>query len=188
MRLRQDHIKAVSRHQFSRKKFSTSGRRSRTVCSSFTRPGYPGKRGGATWKYTEFYGASNTTLVVELAGRNHLLREGIEIPTTDSESLYNSCLGGGAWVDPLNGNLEVAGRLFDGTNTVGACAINCSNARTAEVSGKFSKFGAGLYSFHTGGAMALMGDGAVLFLNENISGITLFGIMSRDGSETLGEF
>jgi len=46
----------------------------------------------------------------------------------------------------------------------------------------------GLSSYHTGGAHVLLADGAVRFLSENISDITLTALGSRAGSEVLGEF
>jgi len=136
-------------------------------------------------------GTSNTTLIVELVGRNILyrsLRSPIAVgvnPLTD-EALWNSLVGGGAWADGFNGAGEVNGRLFDGTGNSGPCAINCSNARARAGDG-FQPMG-GLYSFHVGGAHALMADGSVRFLSQNISGITLASLVSRDTGETVGEF
>ena len=43
-------------------------------------------------------------------------------------------------------------------------------------------------SYHTGGVHALMADGAVKFISENIDQATWMGAGSINGSETLGEF
>lgn len=133
-------------------------------------------------------GTSNTAMIVELAGRGQLYRGIQQVPSTDAEAQGNIVLGGAAWVDPLNGNLEISGRLYDGGGAQGPCAINCSNARINPSGSGFSKWGAGLYSFHTGGAMVQMADGSVRFLSENVSGITLTSLVSRDYGETMGEF
>ena len=70
---------------------------------------------------------------------------------------------GGAWIDlykGLNGG-EFRGSRFDGTQTPGTrggpCGINCSNEGQG-----------GMYSWHPGGCHALMCDGSVQFLSENM--------------------
>ena len=67
--------------------------------------------------------------------------------------------------------------LIDGTPGGGPCAINCSNLRSA-----------GFHSFHTGGIQALMCDGAVRFISENIAASTFAGIMTRGKGEIIGDF
>ena len=44
------------------------------------------------------------------------------------------------------------------------------------------------YSFHTGGAHFLLGDGSVRFISENISFATFIGLATPAGSEVVGEF
>ena len=46
----------------------------------------------------------------------------------------------------------------------------------------------GFSSYHTGGAYFLLGDGSVRFISENISQVTLAGLTTRLGGETIGEF
>lgn len=133
-------------------------------------------------------GTSNTVMIVELAGRGQLYRGIRQVDPSDTEAQANIALGGAAWVDPLNGNLEISGRLYDGQGNSGPCAINCSNARVHPGGSGFSKWGAGFYSFHTGGTMVQMADGSVRFLSENISSITLISLVSRDYGETIGDF
>ena len=87
-------------------------------------------------------------------------------------------LNGGGWADFLNGEHWTGGSLYDGTFGVqGPCAVNCTNAR-----------GAGFYSFHSGGAHFLMGDGAVRFVSANVAAITFASLITRGKGEVVGEF
>ena len=137
-------------------------------------------------------GSSNTMMVGEMAGRNTLYRAGnkpISAASATDEAAYQTILSGGAWIDPFGGNWELTGRPYDGGNGStwnGPCPINCSNAKTNPH--RALQDAAGLYSWHTGGAHGLMGDGSVRFLSQNISGITMAGLVSRMGSEVLGDF
>jgi Tfp pilus assembly protein PilE len=47
---------------------------------------------------------------------------------------------------------------------------------------------AGFSSWHTGGCQAVLGDGTVRFLSENIDPIVFTNLMRRSDGETLGEF
>ena len=137
-------------------------------------------------------GTSNTMIIGELAGRNTLYRKGgraIAPASATDEAAYQSLLAGGAWVDPFNGNWELTGRPYDGGNGTqwnGPCGVNCSNAKTNPH--RALQDAAGLYSWHTGGAQVLLGDGSVRFISENIDGRTFASLVSRAGGETLGEF
>lgn len=108
-------------------------------------------------------GMSNTTMIVELGGRNTLYRAGMAVAPADPEAIYRTSTGGGAWADFLNGENWIVGRLYDGTDggDGGPCAINCSNAK------------GNMYSFHPGGVQALFGDGSVRFINETIGSVPL---------------
>lgn len=124
-------------------------------------------------------GTSNTIQIGEVANRNDLFRDGSRIDPPDPEAIAQSLTGGGAWADPFNGELWVEGRLYDGTPGAdgGPCAVNCSNYR-----------GAGLYSWHTGGAQILLCDGSSRFLSENIGQSVLAGLITSQKGEVLGEF
>ena len=115
-------------------------------------------------------GTSNTLLLVEDAGRNQywigkkLYSGTIPSPFDEGGAWANCCLGGS--VDYLYG-WDVANNQY-----YGSCAVNCTNA--AEV-----------YSFHTGGANILMGDGSVRFLSESTDINTLAHLLTRNGGEVL---
>ena len=125
-------------------------------------------------------GTSNTIQIGEVANRNELWRNGKVIPLPDPEAIAQSLTGGGAWADVFNGELWVEGRLYDGTNPTGQggpCAINCSNFR-----------GAGMYSWHTGGAQVLLCDGSSRFISENVAQSVLAALITRAKGEVIGEF
>lgn len=54
----------------------------------------------------------------------------------------------------------------------GPCAINCSNIE-------------GVYAFHHGGAQAVLGDGSVRFLHQDVSTRLLARLVTRAGGETV---
>jgi prepilin-type processing-associated H-X9-DG protein len=135
-------------------------------------------------------GLSNTLLISEWAGRNKLYAAGgKEVPIATAamtDAAYvQSKVGGGLWADYFNAP-RINGTTYDGLpNAAGAivggpCGVNCSNSRA---------FGAGLYSFHPGGVHVLLCDGAVRFISNSISNVTLVCLHSRDeGDGPLGEF
>ena len=57
----------------------------------------------------------------------------------------------------------------------GPCAINCDNRWN-------------LYSFHTGGAQVVMGDGSVKFLSQNMSLTTLSNAFCINDGYSTGDF
>ena len=133
-------------------------------------------------------GTSNTMMIGELSGRDVLYRTGNQMisATTDTEAIWQAAFGGGAWVDPGNGQWKLSGRNFDGSGTVGPCTINCSSARVKY--GDPTQYSAGLYSWHTGGAQVLMCDGSVRFLGQNINGATMAALVSARQGEVVGDF
>jgi prepilin-type N-terminal cleavage/methylation domain-containing protein/prepilin-type processing-associated H-X9-DG protein len=139
-------------------------------------------------------GTSNTLMIGELAGRNALYFTGNKLQAINpayggyDDAGWQSVWGGGAWIDPSNGQWSLTGRLQDGTGTIGPCAINCSNALSSSSNYDPEHWSGGLYSFHPGGVHVLLCDGSVRFLNANISNLTLVGLISRQGGEVLGEF
>lgn len=108
-------------------------------------------------------GLSNTILIAEDASRIDRYEMGKQVTGS-----YSS---GGAWAD-YNSEYYVHGSSLGGG---GKCAINCTNDNE-------------IYSFHVGGAMVLLGDGSVRFVNANIDAVTLAGLISAKGKEVIGEF
>jgi prepilin-type N-terminal cleavage/methylation domain-containing protein len=137
-------------------------------------------------------GMSNTIMLMEQADRNKFYEMRTQVTssnlrpgTTQAARLFTQTnYGGGGWADPNVGNWYVGGQRNgnNDTNPFGngwqnSCIINCTNEGTR-----------GFYSFHTGIAQALMGDGGVRSLSENISDFTMSYLLSRQGSDTPGEF
>ena len=81
---------------------------------------------------------------------------------------------GAGWGDAFNGETWPGGTTASGDLPIpdgGPCLINCSNVSAR-----------GFYSFHTGGANFIMGDGSVRFLSANTSTRALaFMITSQRG-------
>jgi prepilin-type N-terminal cleavage/methylation domain-containing protein len=90
-------------------------------------------------------GSSQTIMIAECAGRPQLWRRGREVPSDQ--------LSGGPWAS--RNLLWCRGAVADGSAFIGPCAINCTNDRE-------------VYSFHPGGAYAVLADGSVHFLKETL--------------------
>jgi prepilin-type N-terminal cleavage/methylation domain-containing protein len=163
-------------------------------------PGAPDRDGATTWSVRVYAGpavvladggnkgdiatfvdgTSNTFLVFENAGRNQMYRKGKPVASSDAEAQALALGGGGAWADAVfQGDVWVNGTGFDGFigGDGGPCAVNCSNARNA-----------GLYSFHTGGAHALLADGTVRFISDNTAAYILASLITKQGHEVVNEF
>jgi prepilin-type N-terminal cleavage/methylation domain-containing protein len=81
---------------------------------------------------------------------------------------------GGGWPDRENA-FQLDG--FDSTGTVmnGPCAINCSNDNE-------------IYSFHPGGTMIALADGAVRYLSETTELRLVARLVTRGAGEPVGEY
>jgi prepilin-type processing-associated H-X9-DG protein len=90
---------------------------------------------------------------------------------------------GDAWMDwhlSVHGMRPLTPQSYTTTNggpgrADGQCTVNCNNRWN-------------LYSFHTGGAHMLMGDGSVRFVSENIAAQTMSYILCIDDGAVIGEF
>ena len=90
---------------------------------------------------------------------------------------------GDAWMDwhlSIHGMRPITPQSYTTTNggpgrADGQCTVNCNNRWN-------------LYSFHTGGAHMLMGDGSVRFVSENIDARTMSYILCIDDGAVIGEF
>lgn len=132
-------------------------------------------------------GTSNTILIAEDAGRP---RQFIKNLPGLNPRVGNVAFGtpftadGWGWAD-INSGFSVDGAdvLGNQNNTsssgtptiVGTCAMNCTNDSE-------------MYSFHTGGGQALLADGSVRFLSENISGATFVGLITLNAGDIVGDF
>jgi prepilin-type N-terminal cleavage/methylation domain-containing protein/prepilin-type processing-associated H-X9-DG protein len=133
-------------------------------------------------------GMSNTLMIAEDAGRPGVWRSRQKIQVT---GIVTS--DGWGWADTGNSG-AIDGSTFDGTITNGSkkavppayptcpagacpgtCFINCLNDSE-------------LFSFHSGGIMALFADGHVVFLNESISVQTLGALLTRNAGDIPGEY
>jgi prepilin-type processing-associated H-X9-DG protein len=107
-------------------------------------------------------GTSQTILVTEHAGRPTLWRAGHPVPGIYAVSA--------AWV---GSTLTFGqGSSCDGATKPGPCAINCTNNRE-------------VYSFHPGGANAVLADGSVHFLQASIDIRVFAGLATRAGGEVV---
>ena len=64
--------------------------------------------------------------------------------------------------------------------------MNCSNIRAGQNHGTGN--GAGLFSWHVGGAHVVMCDGAVRFINQNVGASTLIAIITAFSNDIVGDF
>ncbi len=110
-------------------------------------------------------GASQTLMVTEQAGRPQLWRAG--------QAVADGFSSGGPWASSFN-TLAVFGSTADGVTLWGPCSINCTNYTN-------------IYSFHPGGANGLFVDGSVHFLNAAIDIRVLARLVTRAGSEVVGD-
>jgi hypothetical protein len=113
-------------------------------------------------------GTSNTIIVAEDAGKQQVYARGI--PVTPNGPGQVGWTLNAAWAD-YNTTIRVRG--YDSTGTVrdgGCCVVNCNNVEQ-------------IYSFHTGGAQTLRGDGSVQFMKESVSPAVVAALVSYAGGE-----
>ncbi len=113
-------------------------------------------------------GTSSTLLVAEGAGRPQVWNAGHDTgkvsPTAETKSTWS------AW----DGNF-LRGYSYDGKVFPGPCPLNCSNLDA-------------IYSFHTGGAFGLMGDGSARFLNQGIDVWVMYALATSQGGEVVEDY
>jgi prepilin-type N-terminal cleavage/methylation domain-containing protein len=113
-------------------------------------------------------GTSTTLLVAEGAGRPQIWQGGHNTGTISSTAETKSTWS--AW----NGDF-IRGYSFDGTVYPGPCPLNCSNMDA-------------IYSFHTGGAYGLMGDGSAQFMTQSMDVWVMYALATSQGGEVVGDF
>jgi prepilin-type N-terminal cleavage/methylation domain-containing protein/prepilin-type processing-associated H-X9-DG protein len=134
-------------------------------------------------------GMSNTLMIAECAGRPGVWRSRLKVQVPGIVTK-----DGWGWADTGNSG-AVDGTTDDGTftnsakkavpplyptcpipaNCQGSCFINCNNDSE-------------LFSFHSGGVMALFADGHVVFLNQSLSAVTLGALLTRNAKDIPGEY
>jgi len=124
-------------------------------------------------------GLSNTIMVSECAGRPQLFQKGMLVPDgspkTWSSTATKPFPTGGVWASHNKGFLIDGAQTNGYTNSLGPCAINCSNDSE-------------LYSFHTGIVNALMGDGSVRSLGASTAMQLVISLVTSSGGEVVSEF
>jgi prepilin-type N-terminal cleavage/methylation domain-containing protein/prepilin-type processing-associated H-X9-DG protein len=124
-------------------------------------------------------GTSNTIAIIEDAGRPDLYIGRTRNTTARMLDKSNSGtllqvpggVTGAAWAQPRN-QVRITGWNRTQQNFHGTTMINGTNAQEP-------------YSFHSGGANFLFGDGSVKFLGEQISANTFVSLCTRAGGEVL---
>ena len=142
-------------------------------------------------------GLTNTIAYVESAGRPLVVRKGLKT----IGSLPADRVNGGGWCRPASDVLaEVA--LADGTNLSGPGGFSSGtvvpfnatngfnlNGRPYPDTGYYKTQGSSqAFSYHTGGAHFLLGDGSVRFISENLSLKVWISLLTRSNGEVVGEF
>jgi prepilin-type N-terminal cleavage/methylation domain-containing protein/prepilin-type processing-associated H-X9-DG protein len=125
-------------------------------------------------------GTSNTILMSESGGkpvgynRKHqiYLSEVDGLPVDGSIEPVSS--GGGAWGDMFCYSALAGGKCDDSGQRLGPCMINTTSNNE-------------IYSWHSGGANTLFGDGSVRFLKESISAPIVIALVTRAGGEIASE-
>jgi prepilin-type N-terminal cleavage/methylation domain-containing protein/prepilin-type processing-associated H-X9-DG protein len=131
-------------------------------------------------------GTSNTILVAESAGRPQVWRAGR--PVGSPQGAPPVRVNGGGWARAAS-DFDLKGSSSDGVNFPGPCAIGCTNGKDVGNTYPDPVFGTNgtgeTYSFHTGGANLLFGDGSVRFARSEINIVTFAALVTRAGGETV---
>jgi prepilin-type N-terminal cleavage/methylation domain-containing protein len=106
-------------------------------------------------------GTSNTVLLAEDAGRENLFQMGSLVPGTTN----------GSWANPGN-EISISGFNTATKTMPGPCAVNCTNDNE-------------VYSFHSGVAMTLFGDGSVHAISATLDINVLVALMTRSQGEII---
>ena len=125
-------------------------------------------------------GTSNTLLVTEMAGRPDYWINGVK--QASNAGLVDSTQWG-MWASynvvkfmnysPDSVLVASASGLTATQIATMTCTVNCNNSQS-------------IYSFHQGGASALVADGSVRFLQVGLSPLTLARLITRDDGEVIG--
>jgi prepilin-type N-terminal cleavage/methylation domain-containing protein/prepilin-type processing-associated H-X9-DG protein len=129
-------------------------------------------------------GLSKTIMYAESAGRPFVYQRGKAVV-----DLATKHQNGGGWCRPAT-DITLHGSLNDGSPLQGPCALNCTNGEnypSYNAAPWYTEGTSEIYSFHTGGANVLLGDGSVQYLNETINIRELAKLIARaDGKNATG--
>ncbi len=137
-------------------------------------PGLPGGGPFAVTAMTD--GTSNTILMAETGGKpvgyNHsrqIYKSEVDgLPVDGSIEPVSS--GGGAWADMFIYSSLAGGKCDNSGQRLGSCMVNYTTNNE-------------IFSWHTGGANVLFGDGSVHFMPESTSATLIIALVTRAGGE-----
>lgn len=131
-------------------------------------------------------GTSNTILIAEQSGYSYGLQNGVLVPTNRTSNYY------GGWSGARRGYVLTSSECSstrDHWQTGTTCIRHPPNSRIADAgNGHPYRNNTVVNSFHTGGIFALLGDGSVRFVSDNIDFQTLKKLAMRADGQVLGEF
>jgi prepilin-type N-terminal cleavage/methylation domain-containing protein/prepilin-type processing-associated H-X9-DG protein len=139
----------------------------------------PGVMGGGVFKITAITdGTSNTLIMSECGGKpvgynrkRQIYRSEVNgLPVDGSIEPVSSA--GGAWGDMFIYSALAGARCDDSGYRLGPCMINTTSNNE-------------IYSWHTGGANTLFGDGSVRVLKDNTAAAVVIALVTRAGGETV---
>ena len=148
-------------------------------------------------------GTSNTILCIEDAGRSHpnagnfaTLSTRPAVISNDTVAYVGFATGGRrmyAWADPdssTNGLSGPSNAISPGSRTVGINTYRTPQGGPAECRWTQNNCGPNdePFSWHTGGCQAVLADGSVRFLSENIDWFLLKNLAASQDGNVLGDF
>lgn len=173
--------------------FLVAERRNPGVCGTWTAaggpPNTPDELGGCSF-WAAAAGAADSSATAEPANKQ------APTPTAAGDLALYQILGttrsGITGIQKLTGNLSGAGVTTNtqwASGAEGTIKINRTLYNANTVAGDFANATTvGFGSSHTGGMQAVLGDGTVRFLSENIDGTIYENLSRKADGKTLGEF
>jgi prepilin-type N-terminal cleavage/methylation domain-containing protein/prepilin-type processing-associated H-X9-DG protein len=117
-------------------------------------------------------GLSNSVMVGEQASKSQLWQMRTMTAEPSTGNAQHAGWGSLSGAQPIKVFNSSGAGLAAGLENTATCTVNCSNL-------------AGVYSFHSGGANFLFGDGSVRFLRDSLPYLTLRALISRAEGEVI---